>query len=293
MNSQIRYAEEAPKLGTTFKLLFFPEDSIEGARVCQEVWVLVDRLNMVFSDYETDSEVNQLSLSAGTYTWIPVSDELWEVLQIADRLSQHSDGAFDVTIGPLSKAWRRAFRRNIMPDEDAIHTAQKLVNYKWIQYQEADQSVLLQESKMRIDLGGIAKGYIVDKVYEHLKSKGFENAIVDGGGDLYIGGMPDNGRSWSVAIDKNGLLQEEYENIGIAGSGDEFRFLEYNGERYSHIIDPRSGYGLGQPVSVVVRAPNCTLADALASAISVVGTENAEKLLEYYPECKLLSLEKL
>jgi len=289
---QIKYESHEQKLGTQFRITFYCQDSLIGKKIAAKAWRLVDDLNMVFSDYEEFSEVTLLSKSAGSSNWIKVSDPLWEVLEMSQDLSVKSDGAFDITIGPLSKLWRRAFRRNMLPQAEDVAEAKSSVNYKWLHLDKENQSVLLEKTNMRIDLGGIAKGYIIDQVFDFFEAQGIEEVLIDGGGDLYVGANSPEGIPWEVAIGSAEHTKENYEFRGVASSGDYYRYLESEGVRYSHIIDPRTGYGNYLPSQVVVSAPSCALADALASSISILGVEKGEELMNHYPQCKLEYLEK-
>ena len=290
---QIRYESSAQKLGTTFRVTCFPSDTLQGALLMEQVWKKVDSLDQVLSDYREDSEVTRLSLSAGKHQWIKVSDSLWDVLMIAQKIARQSEGVFDVTIGPLSKLWRRAFRRNIMPDPDQIEKAKSLVNYKWLLMRTEDQSVQLLRSGMRLDLGGIANGYILDRIYNDLSSQGMDRVLVDGGGDLYVGGLPMDRPSWKITWDGQEPSEvTSYTYRAVASSGDHYRYIEDHGIRYSHIIDPRSGYGITDNHHVVIAAPNCMLADALASTVSILGEDKGREILKGYQGSEILYIQK-
>ena len=289
--AQIRYETSAQKLGTQFKLIFYCQDSLIGEDLAAEAWKLVDKLNMIFSDYEGTSEVTQLSNSSGSSEWIEVSDALWEVIQRSHDLSVKSDGAFDITIGPLSKLWRRAFRRNMLPQETEIAEAKSRVNYNWIHFNNENRSILLEKSNMRLDLGGIAKGYIIDQVYDYFSEHDIAEVLIDGGGDIYVGATKLSA-PWKLSLGASDQHIKGLEYKGVASSGDHYRYLEVGEKKFSHIIDPRSGYGANQPSQVIISAPSCTLADALASAISILGLEKGQDLLVDFPNCKLEYLEQ-
>ncbi|MFT6810857.1 MAG: thiamine biosynthesis lipoprotein [Saprospiraceae bacterium] len=292
LEAQIKYESEAQKLGTQFKIIFYCADANTGDKLAAEAWALVDELNMIFSDYEPSSEITLLSKSAGTSEWIGVSDRLWEVLTLSHDISVKTQGAFDITIGPLSKLWRRAFRRNILPQESEVAEAKDLVNYKWIHFNKEKQSVFLEKPDMRLDLGGIAKGYIIDRVFQYFSDKGINEVLVDGGGDIFVGAAYDSEAPWKLSYGGADQISNGWEHRAIASSGDHFRYLEYGGMKYSHIIDPRTGYGSNQPSQVVISAPSCVLADALASTISILGMERGQEFLTHFPNSKLEYLEK-
>ncbi len=274
-----KYQFSAQKMGTTFRLVFFHSSASEARELAELAFQEIDSLNMILSDYLPDSEINRLSASAGNGNSIPVSDDLWNVLLTAQEISTKSNGAFDISIGPLSKLWRRAFRRGEFPDWNKIQQAKALVNFRWIKLNLNKQEVTLEKSGMRLDLGGIAKGYTVDQTLTLLREHGVTAAVVDGGGDIRITGQPPDGHNWKIQGIEDLIFKQDQ---AFASSGDTYRYLEWQGIKYSHIIDPRNGLGVSKGTQTVVMAPTCMLADALASAINIMGVENAEKLLKYF-----------
>ena len=237
------------------------------------------------SDYLPESELSKLSRTSGSGKKVKVSVELWEMLKLSKKLSRKSKGAFDVTIGPLSQLWRRAVRRNAFPDSAKVTDAVRRVSYKYIRFYPFRHAVKLKKANMRLDLGGIAKGYAVDKAFENLVLHGISIALVDGGGDIRLGNPPPGETGWKISIsdlDSSGNVTNkvlELRNCAIATSGDTYQFIEWNGKRYSHIIDPRTGYGITQQRKTTIIVPNATMADALASALSVMGPEKGFRLL--------------
>ena len=160
-----------------------------------------------------------------------------------------------------------------------IKAAKKRVNYRWIQLNAANKTVKLKKSAMRLDLGGIAKGYTVDQVMKVLQDKGIKQGLVNGGGDLVVSQAPPQKSAWEIQLQDSLLLLE---NTAIASSGSTFKYLAWQGKRYSHIIDPRTGMGITHPNMISVQAENCMMADAFASAFSVMKRKKWEKLIEKY-----------
>jgi len=276
-----RYQSSAQKMGTTFRIIIYTADSITAAAAFQSCWAKIDMLNLIFSDYDVESETSRLSASSGTDSYVPVSDDLWTVLKRSLALSSESGGAFDITIGPLSKCWRRAIRRQEMPADAELTEAKTRVSYKTIELEESAQSVRLNTPKSHLDFGGIAKGYAVDEVAKVLKEMNIGMMLIDGGGDLYAGLPPPGTEGWKVyvpSLEKNITLREE----AIASSGDIFKYLEWDGQRYSHIVDPRTGLGVVDMDVVNIMAPDCMTADALASTIAVLGIDNGGPILTRY-----------
>jgi len=304
-----RYEYQEPKMGTIFRLVLYAADSIQADQAAAAAFQKVDALNRIFSDYVADSEVNRLSLSAGSGQKIPVTQELWEVLSLAQLIAKKSKGAFDITIGPLSKLWRRAIRQQTFPDATALATTKEKVCYKHIQLNQKEQSVLLKKEGMRLDLGGIAKGYTVDAIYKVLLQQGITLALIDGGGDVYASLPPPTTTGWKVSITsrltrtpsldffdpatKAWSKKQEQEmvlflkNRAVASSGNTYQFLEINGTKYSHIIHPKTGLGLTHNDIINVEAPNCALADALASALSVLTPKKGKRLLKQFKDCRM------
>jgi thiamine biosynthesis lipoprotein len=189
-----------------------------------------------------------------------VSDDLRDVLRAAVAVSEASDGAFDVTVGPLVALWRAARATGRLPDAAALEAARAKVG--WRKLEVRGNHVELAPG-MRLDLGGIGKGYAADAALATLRARGVERALVDIGGDLALGEGP-----WTVRVAGE---PRELERCGVAASGDTERFVEVDGVRYSHLLDPRTGLGLTHGIEVTVIAPTATEADAWASAASVLG----------------------
>ena len=273
----LRVERTHPAMGTQFRIVVYVTDSASAIPVIERAFARVDTLEQIMSDYRNDSELNRLSRTAGRDTFVAVREDLWYVLQLAQRVSRRSRGAFDVSIGPLSKLWRRAFRQREMPDGEDIALAQSRVDYRWIELRKRDHRVRLRGKDLRLDLGGIAKGYAIDAAAAVLREAGITRLLVDGGGDLYLGDPPPGRPGWRVRSPQG---ETELRNVAIATSGDQYRYLEWKGRRYSHLIDPRTGYGVTHRRSVTVQAPSAVVADALASAASIlVHSAQAEKAL--------------
>ena len=263
----VRVERTHPAMGTAFRIIVYAADSAQAVKEIERAFVRVDSLERIMSDYRSDSELNRLSQTAGRDTFVSVSPDLWRVLCSAQRLSRRSAGAFDVSIGPLSKLWRRAFRRQEFPDSAAVAAARDAVGYRNIELRRRDRSVRLRREGMSLDLGGIAKGYAVDAAMAVFRAGDIDRVLVDGGGDLLLGDPPPGAAGWRIASPKGEIVMH---NRAIATSGDRYRYLEWAGRRYSHLIDPRTGYGVTHGSAVSVLAPTATLADALASAASIL-----------------------
>jgi len=245
-----RYVFSEPHMGTSFRIILYADDSTKAEMAVRAAFSRIEALNVCMSDYLPESELNLLSKKAGTRTWIPVSNDLWTVLHASQIFAKKSKGAFDITIGPLSRLWRRAMRQASFPETDKLQEARKAVGYKNLKLNKRRQAVRLLKPGMKLDLGGIAKGYAIDEALKVLQSAGFSQALVDGGGDIALGNAPPNASGWTVEIPAYSYPEDGKKeivlmsNCRIATSGDTYKFIELAGVRYSHIIDPRTGLGI-------------------------------------------------
>ncbi|MGV3774738.1 MAG: FAD:protein FMN transferase [Verrucomicrobiales bacterium] len=272
----LRFEYEQAQMGVPFKMILYAADESTAESAARAAFSRVEALNAIMSDYETDSEIMLLSRRSGSGEAVQVSSELWEVLHKAQSLAEESQGAFDVTIGPCVNLWRKARREKELPDADRLEQARSRVGYDKVVLDKVNRSVLLTAADMRLDLGGIAKGYAVDEAMKVLKQHGIKHALVAGSGDLLVSKAPPGKTGWTVelsAFDEGGIPKNEFillSDKAVATSGDVFQRLEINGKRYSHIVNPRTCIGLTNQSLVTVIADNCTTADAMATTLSVL-----------------------
>lgn len=284
-----RFAFEQPHMGVRFKLIFYAKDEKTANFAAQTAFAQIAQLDQCLSDYNPQSELNRLNRTAGSGEKVPISDDLWHVLTAAQQLSRQSQGAFDVTVGPAVRLWRRARRSQQMPTPERLAQAKQAIGYQFIELDPERQQAKLTQPRMQLDLGGIAKGYAADRALQVLKEHGIERAMIDASGDLAIGAPPPGRSGWRIGIAP--LAPEappsrsfELAHCGVATSGDAWQFVELAGTRYSHLVDPQTGLGLTQRSSVTVIAENSMLADALASAVSVLSPEHGLRLVESIPQ---------
>ncbi len=255
-----------------------------AAKAAYERIRAIDRM---MSDYDPDSELMQLCRNARPGVPHPVSAELAYVLARARDLSERTGGRFDVTIGPVVHLWRKARRREEMPDASALEEALARVGFRSVIVDEEGRTVTFTQPDMRLDLGAIAKGYAADEALRILREHGLPRALVDAGGDVVVGDAPPGRSGWRIEME--GIRDPEKErsdprvllltNSAVATSGDAYRFVEIDGVRYSHIVDPETGLGLTTRSSVTVIAPDCMTADSLATAVSVLGPDAGVRLV--------------
>lgn len=292
-------------MGTTFRIVLFAPDSATSAAGAAAAFALIGELDRRFSDYDPESEVSRLGEVAGLERGRAVSAELADILALARTWSDRTDGAFDVTVGPLTRLWRWSARRGELPASARLARARAAVGWRWLEVDEVARVVRLRRPGMVIDLGGIAKGYAADAALSELARRGLHSALVDAGGDIAVGEAPPGEAGWRVAVEDGagagatGEAGDRTEhaprtlvlaNAGVATSGDRFRSFEVGGVRYSHIVDPRTGLGVTRPRAVTVIARDATTADVLASALSVLDEPAGRALVASVPGARTVEV---
>ena len=277
------YKFEEKCMGTVFRILIDHENFEIAQKNAFLAFEEANRLNKIFSDYESDSECSLLSEKSGTGKFYSVSDDLFTVLIKSQKLSKETNGFFDITIGPYSRLWRIARFRNSLPDQSSLDQAKKRVGAENIIIDSEAQKVKLTKVGMILDFGSIAKGYAADKMMEFLKAKNLTKVLIDAGGDIIVGNPPTGQNGWNVVI--GGRKHSMYPklslvNTAVATSGDYEQNLSINGKTYSHIINPKTGIGLTNKAQVTVFANTATEADAFASTSLVLGKEDGIKFLK-------------
>lgn len=284
-----RYEFEAPKLGTLFRITLFAADPAAAELAAAAAFARVDELNGILSDYDENSELSRLSAQSrhGAPSGpTPVSGELFTVLECAQSIALQTGGAFDVTVGPMTQLWRRAVRQERMPPAAELAAAVEAVGHTKIVLHPVSREITLSAPRMRLDLGGIAKGYILDEANAVLVSHGITRALIDAGGDLLASGPPPGLLAWRVEVDTGqaeSRIAMPLVRAGLATSGDTYQFAMIDGERFSHIVDPRTGKGLRGSPAASVRAASAMVADAWASALCVLEPNDCIPLVDATP----------
>jgi thiamine biosynthesis lipoprotein len=282
-------------MGTEFKIILYAPDRALATRASAAAFKRIGRLDAIMSDYRETSELMLVSKRAVGRD-VKVSRDLYAVLKVSKEVAARSNGAFDVTVGPVVRLWRRARRTGQLPPPDQLSQALELTGYRMLHLNARTRSVKLDRKGMLLDLGGIAKGYAIDRALDVLKRHGIQRALVAGGGDIVVGEAPPGSRGWVVGVapmESTAKPPSRYislRNAAVSTSGDAEQFVEIGGVRYSHIVDPRTGIGVTGPSSVTVVAPNGTSSDALATAASVLGPSGL-KLVDAKPGAAALFIQ--
>jgi len=277
------WTEEA--MGTQFRIKAYHEHEAVVQGVVIGAMVRVQELDAMLSDYQEDSEVSQLARaaeSASPEDWFPLSEDLFNILQASRDYVEASDGAFDPTLGQLTQLWRRTKRQGELPGADRLQSAQEQSGWSNIELDERRKRIRFLKPGLRLDLGGIAKGYALDEALRYMRDNGVDSAMIDGGGDIAVWAPPpDRPEGWKIVIDgprSDDLLDLQLSYSAVATSGDRYQAVEIDGVRYSHVLDPRTGLGVTTPRSASVVAATGMEADAMASALCVLGDEGVRKL---------------
>jgi thiamine biosynthesis lipoprotein len=285
-NAQMsRFSFTESKMGAPFTIIFYSNDSIQAASIAKRCFALVDSFNFIFSDYIDSSELSKLSKSAGVNSLpVSLSPAMYDILIQSKKAFELSEGAFDITMGPLSKLWRKARRQHQFPADSTVKRIRNLIGFDKLVFDTLQKTIRLTQEGMQLDLGGIAQGYVAQKVINFLHSQGINNALVNASGDIVVSGAPINKDGWVVGVnipEKTAELLNQkllLKNRAITTSGDAYQYIEKDGIRYSHIINPASGYGVTFQRNVTVIAADGTTADWLATACSILSLKKAKKL---------------
>jgi thiamine biosynthesis lipoprotein len=294
----VRYEFTQIEMAVSVRIVLYSPDAATATRAAKAAFDRIHKLNGIMSDYDPTSELRKLCDTAGQGRAVAVSPELFAVLDHAMKVSARSDGAFDVTVGPVVRLWRRARRQSQLPKPEAVKEALSHVGYKYVRLDSAKQTVELLKPGMQLDLGGIAKGYAMDEGLRVIQEAGIRRALVSAGGDMRLGDPPPDKPGWTVAIppldEPNGKPTETLmlSRVAVSTSGDVIQFVEIGGKRYSHIVDPRTGIPLTDHCRVIVVGPSGMAADAITKAVGVLGPEKGLKLIEQTPDMAALVTRK-
>jgi thiamine biosynthesis lipoprotein len=284
-----RFEYQRAEMGMPFRIVLYATNQGLANAAAEAAYARIQQLNGIMSDYDPDSELSKLSATSGSGKAVAVSPDLWLVLARAEDLARRSDGAFDVTVGPFVNLWRRARRQHQLPDPQRLAEARRAVGYKSMKLDQTRHTVELLEHNMKLDLGGIAKGYAIGEALKVLGQQGIDQALVEGGGDVAVGKPPPGKKGWRFelsSLDTTNAPPPRFlalRNCAISTSGDLYQRLEIEGKRYSHIVDPKTGIGLTDHSLVNVIAPESITADSLTKVLSVLGPDLGLKFIEHTP----------
>jgi FAD:protein FMN transferase len=283
-----RFTFSEAHMGTIFRIVLYAPAATTAEKASRVAFDRIAALDNTMSDYKPDSELMRLCRAAGGPS-VKVSEDLFQVLVAAQELAARSDGAFDVTVGPVVRLWRRARRRHDLPDPNRLAQALALVGYHNLLLDRKQRTAQLLKPGMMLDLGGIAKGYAADEALSVLKRDGITSALVAAAGDIACSRPPPGRESWRIEIaapaasTKSADESTRYlllHDAAVSTSGDAEQHLDVGGQRYSHIINPATGMALTGRRSVTVVAPRGITADSYAVAVCVLGPKRGLELID-------------
>ncbi len=286
--ASLRFEFSQAHMGTQFRIVLYASDAATATRVSNAAFNRIAELDNIMSDYNPSSELMLLCQRAGGRP-VQVSEDLFYVLEKSQELAKRSDGAFDITVGPVVQLWRRARRRREMPDRERLAHALELVGYEKLRLDPKARTAQLLKPGMLLDLGGIAKGYAADEALAVLKRHGIRSALVAAGGDIAVSSPPpdkEGQQGWTIGIapleapDKPPTRYISLRDAGVSTSGDAEQHVEIGGIRYSHIVNPKTGLALTGHSSVTVLAPDGITADGMATTVSVLGPKRGLELID-------------
>lgn len=283
-------------MGNRFEITLEAKTETEVDFYLKKAITEISRIEELLSTYKPNSETNLINQNAGIKP-VKVSDETLGIILRSKRISEITQGAFDITYGSIDKRfWNFDTEMTSLPDEKLAKESIALINYKNIETDAENKTVFLKSKGMRIGFGGIGKGYAAEKTKILLKSLGVKSGIINASGDLSCWGIPENGNPWTIGIthpDFSGMPFSTLEvtNLAIATSGNYEKFVMIGGKKYSHTIDPKTGFPISGIKSVTVISPNAEISDAFATPISIMGIKAGLSLINQMKDIECIIID--
>jgi thiamine biosynthesis lipoprotein len=272
-------------MGMKTRLVVYASDETQAVNACRAAFNRVGEIDEVASDYRKDSELMRLCATAATQP-VPLSNDLYTLLSEGQKLARLSDGAFDMTVGPYVQLWRKARKEKTLPTAEEIAAAGRRVGWQKLELDPAAHTARLAVPGMKLDLGGIAKGYAGDCAIQTLKENGITSALFEAGGDIVTSNAPPGTEGWKIELVDAGPDMPKsltVHNATVSTSGDTMQFVEINGKHYSHVVDPRTGIGLTSRSMATVVAPKGLWSDPLSKPATMLSPNQLAELLKHYP----------
>ncbi len=295
LSSQQIYNRKLLLMGSRFDITVVEKDSATANKYIDMAIGEISRIEKLISSWDQNSETSLVNKNAGIKA-VKVGDDLFNLVQTSLIVSEITDGAFDISYASMDKIWKFDGSMKTMPSKEEIKKSVAKVNYKNISVDEINKTIFLINKGMKIGFGGVGKGYAADKAKKLLISKGVKSGIINASGDMNTWGTQPNGDDWNVAItnpmNKNvAFALLPISNSAVVTSGNYEKFVNFNGKRYSHIINPKTGYPASGIISVSVFAQSAQLADALATAIFIMGTDVGLDRINQLPSIECIIID--
>lgn len=296
LSAQQTFKRNIKRMGSGFQITVVAKDSMQANTYIDLAISEITRIEKLISSWDLKSETSEINQNAGIKP-VQVSEELFELIERAIKLSGITDGAFDISYASMDKIWKFDGSMKTMPTTKEIESSVAMVGFRNIILDAKNRSVFLKEKGMKIAFGAIGKGYAADKAKSLLQQNGVQAGIINASGDMNTWGRQPNGNEWTVAI-TNPLNKTKaaailpITNGAVVTSGNYEKFVRFNGVRYAHIIDPRTGYPATGILSVTVFAPKAELADALATSVFVMGKETGLARINQLPQVECIIIDE-
>ena len=292
-----RFESVEPHMGTLVKITLYAPGEQAARDAFRAAFDRIQDLDVILSDYRTDSELNQIT-TAAVGRPVAVSRDLFIVLAASQHLAELTGGAFDITQGPVIRLWREARKTTRLPDQEALRQAASRSGFRRLHLDSRQQTVQVDIPGMALDVGAVGKGYAASEAIKVLDRLGIGSALVAVSGDLAFSAAPPGERGWRIAVhSENPTITSvpavlELAHGAVSTSGSSEQHLDVNGTRYSHVIDPFSGMGLVHDITVTVIARDGLQADSLDTALDVLGRDKGLALIESIPDAAALVIER-
>ena len=293
-HSQVLRKRTTLLMGGRFDISIVAKDSLSAEQNIDEVIAEITRIENLISDWKPTSQVSEVNQNAGIRP-VKVDREVFELTQRAIRFSEITNGGFDISFAAMDKIWKFDGSMTEMPSAEAIKKSVEKVGYKNIVLDSLNSTIFLKLKGMKIGFGALGEGYATDKCRTMMLAKGIEAGIINGSGDMSTWGKQPNGKPWSIGItnpfDTDKLVAVVPVNSGaVTTSGSYEKFVVFDGKRYSHIINPATGYPATGLCSVTVLGPNAETANGLSTSLMVLGKTQGLLLLEKFPDYSCLMI---
>lgn len=278
------YSETRSMMGSSFVITALADDSEKAQEAVAAAFNEVERIEKLISSWDPNSETSAINRQAGQQP-IQVSKELYKLIERSIKVSKLTNGVFDISFASIDHIWKFDGTMDTLPNAEDILRSVQFIDYGSIMLDPENQTVYLPEPEMKIGFGAIGKGYAANRCKAVMQELGIQNGVVNAGGDLITWGAQENGQPWSIGIvnpkmKESALSWLEISDLSVVTSGNYERYVDFGGTRYSHIIDPRTGWPAEMLTSVTIICPDAELGDALATAVFILGPEEGIQLID-------------
>lgn len=288
ISAQVQRSRLVTLMGSRFQITLVDNDSISAERNIDKAIAEITRIENLISEWRPETQISQVNQNAGIKP-IKVDKEVFDLTKKSLYFSKLTDGAFDISIVAMDKIWKFDDSMNELPSEQAIKESVRNVGYQNIILDSTNSTIFLKNPGMKIGFGSIGKGYAADKTRDLMKSMGVKAGIIDASGDISTWGTQPNGKPWAIGInnpfnDHKMAAVLYFKENAVTTSGSYEKYAEIHGKRYSHIMNPKTGYPSTGLTSVTITGPNATMANGFSTSVMVLGEKDGLKLLKLFPE---------